>query len=138
MTEEGDDMPPATLIKNDAPNQKRDFRFITKNGNELIKTIVNTRESMDHPQIIKDGLEAVIRDYISVIVEKSDLNNLVQEDEKYKFLSLLDVKSIFGDPGTRKDPVSEKIGFQMEKTMANQNAIMKKLEVVDRLDHVSN
>lgn len=134
--------PPMTLIEENQtqktdPPPKKDFRLITKSGNELIKTIANTRESPDHSQIIKDGLEAVIREYVSVIVEKSDLTGLMK-DEKYKFLSLLDVKSIFCEPGARKNPVTDKIGFQLEKTMANQVAIMKKLEVFDRLDHVSN
>ena len=130
--------PPMTAIKNDQPNQKRDFRLITKSGNELIKTITSTKDSLDHAQIIKDGLETVIREYVSVIVEKSDLTDLVQGNETYKFLTLLDVKSIFHEPGARKDPITDKIGFQLDKTMANQVTIMKKLEVVDRLDHVSN
>ena len=72
------------------PIQKRDFRLVTKNGNDLIKTITTTKEAEGHPDIIKEGLEATLREYISIIVEKSDLNELVTNDERYKFLGSLD------------------------------------------------
>ena len=61
---------------------KRDFRTVTKSGNDLVKTILATKESPDHGQIIKEGLETVIKEYISIIVEKTDLNALILEDQK--------------------------------------------------------
>ena len=131
MTSDTETLPPMEKLK------KRDFKTVTQNGNDLIKTINTTKDAADHPQIIKEGLEAVVREYISIIVEKANLNELINTEEKYKFLGLVDVKSIF-ETETKKNPVSEKIAHQMEKTVTNQASIMKKLEVIDRLDHVSN
>ena len=130
-SDQENEMPPAE------PIVKKDFRLVTKTGNELIKTIISTRDAVNHPQVIKEGLETALREYIAVVVEKSNLSDLIEEDVKYNFLSLVDVKSIFQSPETRKDPVTDKIGHQLEKTMANQVTIMKKLDVVDRLESVS-
>ena len=119
----------------------RDFRLVTKNGNELIKTINNSRDAPSHPQIIKDGLEAVIREYISIIVEKASLNELVNTDENYHFLGKLDVKALFEDQKpskTGKDPVAEKTGYLIEKSIQNQDTILKKMETLDNLDKVIN
>ena len=130
-SDQEDGMPPAE------PLVKKDFRLVTKTGNDLIKTITSTRDAVNHPQVIRDGLEAALREYITVVVEKANLSELIDQDDKYNFLALLDVKSIFLQPETRKDPVTDKIGHQLEKTMANQVTIMKKLDVVDRLESVS-
>lgn len=118
----------------------RDFRLVTKNGNELIKTINNSRDAPSHPQIIKDGLEAVIREYISIIVEKASLNELVNTDKEYHFLGKLDVKALFENKPTTsgKDPVAEKTGHLIEKSIQNQDSILKKMETLDNLDKVIN
>ena len=115
---------------------KRDFRLVTTSGNDLIKSITATRDSEDHPSIIKEGLESTIREYISIIVEKADLNDLVASDEKYQFLGKLDVKSMFEPKKTQKDPVAEKSRHLIEQSIQNQNSILKKLETLDRLDQV--
>ena len=116
----------------------RDFRLVTKTGNELIKTITSTREASDHTGIIKEGLEAAIREYISIIVEKADLNELIDTKDDYKFLAELDVKSMLEKTvtGTTKDPVAEKSSHLIEQSIKNQSVIMKKMETIDRLDQV--
>ena len=117
---------------------KRDFRTVTKTGNDLIKTITTTTDSPDHAGIIKEGLEAAVREYISIIVEKSDLNPLVTDDDRYKFLGKLDVKSIFEEKVTKMDPVAEKSKHLLEASLKDQKLILKKLETIDRLDQVGN
>ena len=118
---------------------KRDFRTVTKTGNELIRTITTTAGAKDHDQIIKEGLEAAIREYISIVVEKSDLNTLVTENESYKFLGKLDIKSIF-DPSptstTSSTIVNDKLSFQVEKIREDQKAILKKMSSIDQLEKV--
>ena len=120
--------------------QKRDFRLVTRTGNDLIKTITTTKEAEGHPEIIKEGLEAAVREYISIIVEKSSLNELISNDERYSFLGSLDVKSIFdskkGSNESKKDPAAEKLIHLVEVTTKNQDKILKKLETIDRLDQV--
>ena len=113
---------------------KRDFRTVTKTGNELIKTITTTAESPDHDMIIKEGLEAAIREYISIVVEKSNLSDLSLEDEKYKFLSSLDVKSIFEPNTVKQPPLMEKTQHLVEQMAKDQKQALKKLEVMDQLD----
>ena len=125
------DMPNAEAI------QKRDFRLVTKTGNELIKTITTTKDTVGHPEIIKDGLEAAVREYISIIVEKSDLNDLVNTKDEYKFLGSLDVKSIFEEKVGRKNPTTEKTNHLAQLSVNNQEKILRKLEAIDRLDQVS-
>ena len=127
------DMPPADPIPG---VHKRDFKTVTKTGNELIKTIVTTKDAQGHAEIIKDGLEAAVREYISIIVEKADLNDLVNTDGDYKFLGSLDVKSIFEEKSGGRNPTTDKTNFLAEKTASNQEKILKKLETFDRLDQV--
>lgn len=115
---------------------QRDFRQVTKAGNELIKTITSTRDASDHTGIIKEGLEAAIREYVSIIVEKADLNELVDSNDDYKFLGQLDVKSIFEQKSTNKDPVVEKSSHLIEQSIKNQSIILKKMEMIERLDQV--
>ena len=126
------DMPEATKIV------PKDFRLVTKSGNELIKVINTTRDAEDHPNIIKEGLETVIREYISIIVEKTNLSDLIDSDEKYKFLTNVDVKSIFEPKKLAKNPTTEKSQFLIEQSIKNQDKILKKMETIDRLDQVIN
>ena len=118
------------------PLVKRDFRTVTKTGNELIKTITTTIESPDHPEIIKEGLEAAIREYVSIVVEKAELNLKISEEDKYKFLGKLDVKSIFEESATGRDPVAEKSGHLLETCMKDQKVILQKLEVIGKVEKV--
>ena len=117
---------------------KRDFRTVTKSGNDLVKTILATRESPEHDQIIKEGLEAVIKEYISIIVEKTDLNVLVTEDEKYKFLQKLDIRSIFDSKPASRSPTADKLNFVVDKIAEDQKSILKKLGAIDQIEKVSN
>ena len=115
---------------------KRDFRTVTKSGNDLVKTILATKESPEHDQIIKEGLEAVIKEYISIIVEKTDLNVLVTEDAKYKFLQKLDIKSIFESKPATKSPTADKLIFVVDKIAEDQKSILKKLGSIDQIEKV--
>lgn len=121
--------------KNDPP-QKRDFRTVTRSGNELIKTITTTSGAADHGQIIKDGLEAAIFEYISIIVEKADLKDLVSTDDKYKFLGKLDIKSIFEPKIKSKSVVTDKLQHVVDKISADQKTMLKKLAAIDQLEQV--
>ena len=118
---------------------KRDFRTVTKTGNELIKTIMTTAGAQDHGQIIKEGLEAAIREYISIVVEKADLNPLVSDNENYRFLGQLDIKSIF-EPSeassTTSTVVTDKLQFLVDKIRDDQKFIIKKLGAIDQIEKV--
>ena len=116
---------------------KRDFRTITKNGNDLVKTIIATKESPDHGQIIKEGLESTIKEYISIIVEKTDLNELVSEGGKYQFLQKLDIRSIFEPKKSEKDAAGDKLQFVVDQIANDQKSILKKLGTIDQLEKVS-
>ena len=116
--------------------QKRDFRTVTKTGNDLVKTITTTSDVVDHDEIIKEGLEAAIVEYVSIIVEKADLNHLISTEEKYKFLGKLDIKSIFEKPSERNPVASNKLNHQIEKLISDQKVIMKKMGVLDTLEQV--
>ena len=119
-------------------NTKRDFRTVTKTGNDLVKTITANATADDHDQIIKEGLESAIIEYIAVIVEKSDLNNLITENEKYNFLAKLDIKSIFETRTPKKniDALEEKTQFLVDKIWNDQKLIIKKLGAIDNIEKV--
>ena len=117
-------------------NAKRDFKTVTKTGNELIKTIQATAEAEDHGQIIKDGLESAIREYISIILERSDTTNKVGQDGRYDFLIKLDIQSIFEEKVMAEAVASNKLQHLVEQLAKDQKNVLKKIEVMDRLDQV--
>ena len=117
---------------------KRDFKTVTKTGNELIKAIQATHESEDHGQIIKEGLQSAIREYISIILEKAELSDKVGDDKRYDFLQEMDFQSIFEDRQAVEAVVTQKLHHLVEQSVKDQKSVLKKLDVLDRLDQVSN
>ena len=126
----------ADMAQETENKEKRDFRTVTKTGNELVKTITANASSEDHGQIIKEGLESAIIEYIAIIVEKSDLGSLIADDEKYKFLQKVDVKSIFEPKTTEKSVLGEKTQFLVDKIWNDQKVIIKKLGAIDNIEKV--
>ena len=120
------------------PTQKpRDFKTVTRSGNELVKTITTTHGAADHGQIIKEGLESAILEYVSIIVEKADLTDLAINDEKYKFLMKLDIKSIFEPKQNTGSVVTDKLQHVVDKIATDQKAMLKKLAAIDQIEQVS-
>ena len=105
-------------------NAKRDFKTVTKTGNELIKTIQATAEAEDHGQIIKDGLESAIREYISIILERSDTTNKVGQDGRYDFLIKLDIQSIFEEKVMAEAVASNKLQHLVEQLAKDQKNVL--------------
>ena len=130
----GDSDLPVMEPINQQPAPKRDFRTVTRSGNELIKTITTTSGAVDHDQIIKEGLESAISEYVAIIVEKAEL---VTTEEKYKFLRKLDFKSIFETKPKSNSVVNDKLQHMVDKIWSDQKLILKKMTAIDQLEQVS-
>ena len=73
---------------------KRTFTTITTTGNELIKRCRNAIDEDKLPFLV-EGLENATKEYLSIMLEKLDLPEILTHSPEGKFLYNLDMKSLF-------------------------------------------
>ena len=78
----------------DNVGKKRTFTTITTTANNLIKKCQKAAEE-DKLATLVDGLEGATREYLSIMLEKLDLSDIILHSPKGKFLYELDLKKLF-------------------------------------------
>lgn len=78
----------------DNVGKKRTFTTITTTANNLIKKCQKAAEE-DKLATLVQGLEAATREYLSIMLEKLDLTEIITHSPKGKFLYELDLKKLF-------------------------------------------
>ena len=73
---------------------KRTFTTVTTTGNDLIKKCKAAHDE-DKLAILVPGLEAATREYISIMLEKLELPEIITHTPKASFLYKLDLSSLF-------------------------------------------
>ena len=80
--------PPAEMLT------KRTFTTVTTTGNELIKKCKAAADE-DKLAIIVHGLEIATKEYISIMLEKLELSEVITHTPKASFLYKLDLSKVF-------------------------------------------
>ena len=78
----------------DNVGKKRTFTTITTTANNLIKKCQKAAEE-DKLATLVDGLEGATREYLSIMLEKLELSEIIIHSPKGKFLYELDLKKLF-------------------------------------------
>ena len=78
----------------DLVGQKRTFTTITTTANKLIKKCKSVAEE-DKLATLVTGLEAATREYLSIMLEKLDLAEIIVHSPEGQFLYELDLPKLF-------------------------------------------
>ena len=78
----------------DQVGKKRTFTTITTTANNLIKKCKNVVEE-EKLAVLVEGLESATKEYLSIMLEKLDLAEILTHSPKGKFLYELDLKTLF-------------------------------------------
>ena len=74
--------------------QKRTFTTITTTANKLIKKCKNTVED-EKLSVLLEGLEVATKEYLSIMLEKLDLPEIITHSPRGQRLYELDISSLF-------------------------------------------
>ena len=74
--------------------EKRDFRTVTATGTALIKEVKATPDE-EKLAVLIDGLESATKEYISIMLEKAQLEQILTHSPEGSFLYKLDFKGLF-------------------------------------------
>ena len=74
--------------------KKRTFTTITTTANNLIKKVKSAIEE-DKLAVLVNGLEAATKEYMSIMLEKLELTDIIEHSPKGQFLYELDFKTLF-------------------------------------------
>ena len=96
------DPPPMDNIK------KRTFTTITTTANNLIKKVKSAGEE-DKLPILLEGLESATREYLSIMLEKLELTDILVHSPKGRFLYALDLKTLFTSEAEKKEMEQVKV-----------------------------
>ena len=91
----------------DQVGQKRTFTTITTTANKLIKKCKNAVDE-DKLATLVEGLQGATREYLSIMLEKLDLTEILTHSPQGKFLYELDLQSLFSPE--EKDVEEVKVG----------------------------
>ena len=86
-----DTEPPGTM---EQVGKKRTFTTITTTANGLIKKCKNALDE-DKLAFMLEGLEAATREYLSIMLEKLDLPEVIEHTPKARALYELDIAGLF-------------------------------------------
>ena len=89
--------------------QKRTFATITATANKLIKRCKNAPDE-EKLAIVVEGLELATKEYLSIMLEKLDLTEIISHSPQAKRLYELDLVSLF----TLEKPEVEKVQVKIE------------------------
>ena len=89
------DLPPLDQV-----GKKRTFTTITTTANNLIKKVKGVADEEKLPVLV-EGLEAATKEYLSIMMEKLDLAEILTHTPKAKFLYELDLAKLFA-PETKE------------------------------------
>ena len=84
----------------DQIGKKRTFTTITTTANYLIKKVKGVSEDEKLPVLV-EGLEAATKEYLSIMLEKLDVAEIMTHSPKAKFLFELDLAKLFA-PETKE------------------------------------
>ena len=84
----------------DQVGKKRTFTTITTTANNLIKKVKGVSDDEKLPVLV-EGLEAATKEYLSIMMEKLDLAEILTHTPKAKFLYELDLAKLFA-PETKE------------------------------------
>ena len=88
--------------------KKRTFTTITTTANNLIKKVKSAGEE-DKLPILLEGLEAATREYLSIMLEKLELTDIIAHSPKGRFLYALDLKTLFTSEAEKKELEQAKV-----------------------------
>ena len=74
--------------------KKRTFTLITTNANNLIKKCKNALDE-DKLAVVVEGLEEATREFLSIMLEKLELPEIIEHTPKAKALYDLDISGLF-------------------------------------------
>ena len=97
----------------DNVGKKRTFTTITTTANNLIKKCQKAAEE-DKLAILVQGLEAATREYLSIMLEKLDLTEIITHSPKGKFLYELDLAKLFSPEEKEVEEVTVRMIFDWE------------------------
>lgn len=78
----------------DQVGKKRTFTTITTTANALIKKCKNALEE-DKLAVLLEGLEGATKEYLSIMLEKLDLPEIIEHEPKARALYNLDITGLF-------------------------------------------
>ena len=93
----------------DQVGKKRTFTLITTTANNLIKKVKSVGDE-EKLAILVDGLHAATREYISIMLEKLELTEIISHSPKGKFLYELDLKKLFTQEDKELEQVTVSFG----------------------------
>lgn len=94
----------------DQVGKKRTFTTITTTANNLIKKCQKASEE-DKLATLVEGLEGATREYLSIMMEKLDLAEIIAHSPKGKFLYELDLKKLFSPEEEEVEEVKASIAL---------------------------
>lgn len=105
------------MADKDPPNmepvgKKRTFTTVTTTANDLIKKCKNALDE-DKLAIILEGLEEATREYLSIMLEKLELSEIIDHTPKAQALYELDISGLFSleKPEIEQAQVKCALGF---------------------------
>jgi len=102
------------MAENEPPNmdqigKKRTFTTITTTANNLIKKVKGVVEDEKLPVLV-EGLEAATKEYLSIMLEKLDVAEIMTHSPKAKFLYELDLAKLFAPETKEVEKVKVSLG----------------------------
>ena len=101
------DLPPMDQV-----GKKRTFTTITTTANNLIKKCKNAVEE-EKLAVLVEGLESATKEYLSIMLEKLDLTEILTHSPKGKFLYELDLKTLFSAEAKEVEEASVRLVIKL-------------------------
>ena len=92
----------------DQVGQKRTFTTITSTANKLIKKC-NGVSDEDKLPVLVEGLKGATKEYLSIMLEKLDLKDIITHSPKGKFLYELDLQKLFSPEEEQVEQVTVRV-----------------------------
>ena len=106
-------------------------------GNNFTKIVRETDDTSEKLELFLDGIHDSIKEFVSIAFEKADINNLITDDEKFKFLQFFDPAAIFkADKNSLKTAQVMSILTDIQSKMSSKPA-QASVKTLERMEKVN-
>ena len=106
-------------------------------GNNFTKTVKETDDNSEKLELFLEGIHDSIREFVSIAFEKADINDLITNNEKFKFLQFFDPAAIFkADKNSLKTTQVMSILTDIQSKMSSKPA-QAPIKMLERMEKVN-